>query len=486
MNRLGTGIPGLDVVLNGGLEPGSVTVLAGAPGTGKTILAQQMCFANATAERRAAYYTTLSEPHSKLVRHLTSFTFFAPEVLGSQVEYLHLGDLIRDDQPGGMCALVDEITRKALDEQPGVMVIDSAKALRDFTGERELRMAFYDLTSRLAHTDTALVLVGEYTPAEMAAGVEFSLADAIVHLAYEPREPIDRRWLRVVKMRGTHHLEGKHTFRIGPDGFEVFPRIETVDAGVAAPITGRISSGIPGLDELMAGGIGAGEATVVLGPSGVGKTICGLRFITQGVIQGERCLYVTFQDTGDQLVKMAAAFGWDLLTASEKAQLVVLHVPLGELDLDLLAARIRETLAAGRIHRVVIDSLAEMVFAARESDRFPAYARSLTGLIRAAGATLLITSETTTLGPSPEPIGGVAVLFHNVILLRYIELDSTTGRALNVVKMRNSDHSKDVHCFTIDVGGLSVDRRLDDVTGVLGWSALRSPVELAGTSARRS
>ena len=462
-------------MLGGGLEPGSVTVLAGAPGTGKTILAQQMCFANATQEHRSVYYTTLSEPHSKLVRHLDPFDFFVPALLGPQVEYLHLGDLIRDDRPGRMGPLVDEVARKTMDEHPVLVVIDSAKALRDFTGERELRMAFYDLTSRLAHTDAALLLLGEYTPSDMAAGVEFSLADTIIHLAYEPREPIDRRWLRVVKMRGTHHLEGKHTFRISPIGIEVFPRIETLDTGPAQEVTGRISSGIPGLDELMGGGIGAGEATVILGPSGVGKTIGGLRFVAEGIAQNEHCLYVTFQDTADQLVKMAATFNWDLGAALEKEHLVVHHVPLGELDLDLLAARIREQLAGGPIHRVVIDSLAEMVFAARESDRFPAYARSLTGTIRAAGATLLITSETTTLGPSPEPIGGVTFLFHNVILLRYIEMNSSTGRALNIVKMRNSDHSKDVYCFTIGADGLTVHSPLESVTGVLGWSALRTP-----------
>jgi circadian clock protein KaiC len=475
VKRLATGVPGLDVVLGGGLEPGSVTVLAGAPGTGKTILAQQMCFANATAERKAVYYTTLSEPHSKLVRHLDPFDFFVPGLLGPQVEYLHLGDLIRDDRPGRMGPLVDEVARKAMDEHPVLVVIDSAKALRDFTGERELRMAFYDLTSRLAHSDAALLLLGEYTPAEMAAGVEFSLADTIIHLAYEPREPIDRRWLRVVKMRGTHHLEGKHTFRIGTAGFEVFPRIETLDVDPARELAGRITSGIPGLDDLMGGGIGTGEATVILGPSGIGKTIAGLRFVAEGIAQNEHCLYVTFQDTADQLVKMAATFNWDLDAARSKGELVVHHVPLGELDLDLLAARIRQELLNGPIHRVVIDSLAEMVFAARESDRFPAYARSLTGIIRAAGATLVITSETTTLGPSPEPIGGVTFLFHNVILLRYIEMNSSTGRALNIVKMRNSNHSKDVCCFTIEADGLTVRHPLESVTGVLGWSALRTP-----------
>ena len=476
MNRLATGVDGLDVVLGGGLEPGSVTVLAGAPGTGKTILAQQMCFANATPQRRAVYYTTLSEPHAKLVRHLDPFDFFVPASLGPQVEYLHLGDLIREDRPGRMGPLVDEVARKAMDEDPVLVVIDSAKALRDFTGERELRMAFYDLTSRIGHTEAALLLLGEYTPAEIVGGVEFSLADTIVHLAYEAREPVDRRWLRVVKMRGTRHLEGKHTFRIGPAGFEVFPRVETVDPGAPVEVTGRIASGVPGLDALMGGGIGAGEATILLGPSGVGKTIAGLQFVAEGLGEGGRCLYVTFQDSSEQLVKMAAGFGWDLHTASATGQLMVHHVPLGELDLDLLTARIRGELDAGPIHRIVIDSLAEMVFACRESERFPAYARSLTGLIRAAGATLLITSETTTLGPTPEPGGGVTFLFHNVILLRYIEMNSSTGRALNIVKMRNSDHSKNVHGFTIDADGFAVGAVLEGITGVLGWTALRVPV----------
>jgi circadian clock protein KaiC len=473
VRRLTTGVLGLDVVLGGGLEPGSVTVLAGPPGTGKTILAQQICFTSATADHRAAYFTTLSEPHSKLVRHLEQFDFFVPEALGSTVEYLHLGDLIRSRKLDGLTSLVSEVVRKTMEEQPSVVVIDSAKALRDFTSERELRLAFYDLTSRLAHTDAALLLLGEYTSGEIGGGVEFSLADSIIQLSYEPREPVDRRWLRVVKMRGTQHLEGKHTFRISTGGIEIFPRIETLDPAEAAEVTGRISTGVAKLDALMGGGVSAGEATVVVGPSGIGKTIFSLRFVTEGLAEDERCLYVTSQDTPEQLTKMAGDLGWDLGAARERGQLLVHHVPLGSLDLDMLASGIRTALDGGSIRRVVIDSLAEMVYAARESERFPAYARSLIGLIRAAGASLLITSESTTLGPSPEPVSGVTFLFHNLILMRYIELDSTSGRALNVVKMRNSNHSKDMHQFEIGDDGLAIGNRLEGVAGVLGWSALR-------------
>lgn len=474
MDRLATGVPGLDLVLGGGLEPGSVVVLAGAPGTGKTILAQQMCFANATLEHRAVYYTTLSEPHSKLVRHLEPFAFFDPGLLGPRVEFVHLGDLLRDDRPEGLGPLVSEIVRKTLDAEPALVVIDSAKMLADLVEPRRLREAFYDLASRIGHTDSVLLLLGEYTPNEMESGVEFSLADGIIQLSYEAREPVDRRWLRVVKMRGGNHLVGKHTFNINQGGFEVFPRTETFALPEVAKVSGRISSGNARLDKLMGGGIGSGNATVVLGPSGAGKTIFGLGFIAQGLEEGDRCLYVTFQDTSDQLVGMAASFGWDLESARASGQLVVHHVPMGQLDLDRLASGVTKELSSGSIRRVVIDSLAELVFAAREAERFPAYARSLTGLIRAAGASLLITSETTTLGPTTEPVGGLTFLFHNVVLLRYIEIASEASRALNIIKMRNSDHDKGVYSFDIGPDGLMIGDKLEGITGVMGWTALRA------------
>ena len=474
MARLQTGIADLDLILGGGLEPGSLVIVAGAPGTGKTILAQQICFANATPERKALYYTTLSEPHSKLIRHLEPFDFFKPAALGRSVEFIHLGELVQEAGKEGLEPVVSEVVRKCFETRPAVVVIDSAKALRDFVSEHELRSALYGLASRVAHTDAILLLVGEYTPHEIEGGVEFSLADGIVQLAYEPHEPVDRRWLRVVKLRGGDHLVGKHSFRIRQKGFEVFPRLETLAPNGNAEPDGRVTSGIPRLDELMGGGMSAGQATVVLGPSGAGKTIFGLRFAVEGLEAGERCLYVSFQETAEQLVRKAASFGWNIADAWKSGQLAIHYVPVGELDLDAIAAAVRRELTKGSVRRVVIDSLAELVFAAREADRFPAYSRSLVGWIRAAGASVVITSETTTLGPMTEPIGGLSFLFHNVVMLRYLEIGSELRRALNIIKMRTSNHDKGVFEYVIDKHGLTIKDRLEGVTGVLGWSALRS------------
>lgn len=469
-----TGVPGLDVVLNGGLEPSAVVVVAGAPGTGKTILAQQVCFAAGTAEHKCVYYTTVSEPHTKLVRHLEPFTFFDSGSLGSRVEHIHLGDFLQPGRPGGLEPMVSEIVRKTLDEEPSVVVIDSAKMLRDFADERALRGALYDLSANFAETGALLLLVGEYTPGELASGIEFSLADGIIQLEYQIREPVDRRSLRVVKMRGGRHVPGQHTFQIGPDGITVFPRIETLISPTATPISGSMRSGIPGLDQLMPRGMRQGDATLIMGPSGVGKTTLGMRWITQGLEEGEHCLFVTFQDTADHLVEMGAAFGWDIAAARASGQLVISYVSMGDLDLDVLANVVRTNLAGGQVRRVAIDSLAELVLADREWARFPAYMRSLVGLVRSGGVSLMATSETTGNGITAQSLEGLMFLFDNVIDLRYIEEQATLGRALNIVKMRNSPHQMTINSVTITGTGLVVGDRLEGVTGRLGWSALRT------------
>ena len=476
MTRIPTGSLGLDLVLGGGLERGGVIVLAGPPGTGKTILAQQVCFANATAGHKAVYYTTVSEPHTKLVRHLESFAFFDPAALGVTVENIHLGDFLRPPAAGEdrLVPLVSEIVRKTLEEEPAVVAIDSTKMLRDFGTERELRHALYDLTGRVADSGTVLLMLGEYTPEELESGIEFSLADAIIQLEYQHREPVDRRSLRVTKSRGASQRPGRHTFQIGPGGVEVHPRIETLLPNRVETVSGRARTGIPGLDDLMGGGPKAGDATLVTGPSGIGKTIFALRWLAAALEQGARSLYVTFQDTPDELVTMAAGFGWDLAAARAAGRLVILYVPMGNLDLDVLASAIRAELDARPVSRVAIDSLAELIFAVREAERFPAFLRSLIGLIRASGTSSLVTNETPPHGIVDNSLAPLMFLFHNVIDLRYIENGSQLGRAISVLKMRNSRHEMTLSSFAITDHGITVGEKLEAVTGRLGWSVLMS------------
>ncbi len=478
MKRLETGVPELDLVLGGGVPFGSLVVFAGGPGTGKTTLAQQICFAAATREHKAIYYTTFAEPHDKLVRYLEGFEFFDAGALEERVEFISLGDLLleegsRDGDPLG--PMVAEVVRACFERKPAVVVIDSAKALRDFVDAATLRRVVYDLVGKVSHSEAVVLFLGEYADEEIESSAEFSLADGIVQLAYEPREPVDRRWLRVRKLRGAHHLAGKHSFAIGKTGITVYPRLETVAVAPRdEPEQGAtISSGIAALDELMGGGSQAGDATAIMGPSGSGKTIACLHFVVQGLEEGERCLYVSFQETPRQLIEKASSFGWDLAGACKSGQLAIHHVASGDLDLDTIGATVRAELADGTLRRVAIDSLGELVFASRESERFPAFARALTGSIRAGGASSLVTSEITTLGPTTEPLAHLSFLFHNVILVRYVEIESEIRRAISILKMRDSDHSDAVWEFAIGKHGLEIGDKLAGLTGILGWTALR-------------
>ncbi|HEY2310661.1 MAG TPA: ATPase domain-containing protein [Gaiellaceae bacterium] len=471
MNRLTTGAAGLDLVLGGGLPAGSLVIVAGPPGSGKTILAQQICFANATSERRALYYTTWSEPHDKLIRHLEPFSFFDPDALGERVEFLHLADLMRSES-GGLDAVADEILRRSFETRPAVVVIDSSKALHDVVDPDALRRAIYDLASRVAHSDAVLILVGEYSAEETRSQPEFAVADGILQLENEARGPVDRRWLRILKLRGGETLTGQHSFHLSEKGFEVFPRLESTLPRHVETQTGRASLGDARLDAAVGGGIPRGDSTLLVGPSGVGKTLLGLAFMHAGLEHGERCLHLSFQETEMQVREKAEAAGWDWSEFSEE-QLAIKQIPPVELDLDQVGSLIRAELERGDVKRVLIDSLAELAFAARDSERLPGYVWALGGFVRAAGGTTVFTNEIAALGRSGG-LGGLSFLFNNVFFLRYLELQSQLARGLSILKMRQSDHDKGIIGFTIDEHGLAFGNNIGDLSGMLGWSALSS------------
>ena len=482
MDRITTGVVDLDLVLGGGLPNGALIFIAGGSGTGKTILAQQICFANGTRERKALYYTMVSEPHAKLVRHLAQFEFFDPQSLGERVEFIHLPGLLDADASEGtaeergaaVAMLTNEVVRASAAHERSVIVIDGIKALRDFAEGHGFgfRGVAYDLASKIFHTNALLVFVGEYTSEEVAYAPEFAVADGIVYLANEPCGRFDQRWLRVLKMRGADYLMGKHSLRIGPVGIDVFPRFEAL-AGRGGKRTGeRVSLGVAGIDEMVGGGLPAGTATLVAGPSGAGKTVLGLQFIAEGIRRGERALYLTFQQSDVQLIGRGDIFGWAFSDAVTSGLLQIRHLEPVEISLDAVGAELRRAAAdEAHVHRVVVDSLAELEPAARGTGRFPDYLAALTQMFASVGATTLLTSETTAFfGPSFELSHGLAFVADNVILFRYAEVESEVRRALAVIKVREGEHIRDIVEVEIGANGLTVKGKFSGLTGILGGS----------------
>src|SRR5687767_12387090 len=175
LDRLTTGSAAFDGILGGGLPVRSVNVIAGAPGTGKTLFSLQMLFALARQGRKGLYFTTLSEPSLKLIQYMQHFSFFDVSLIERRISFADLGSVIRRE---GAEATLNAITGRVEREEPAVVVIDSFKAIRDILGDgAALRTFAYDLAVHTAGWGAASLLVGEYTDAEVESLAEFAIAD---------------------------------------------------------------------------------------------------------------------------------------------------------------------------------------------------------------------------------------------------------------------------------------------------------------------
>lgn len=473
---MSTGSQELDRVLGGGLTAGSLLVLAGEPGTGKTVLAQQLAFANATGDGAVRYYTTLSEAHAKLMRHLSGFSFFDQEAVGRRIHYLHLTEFAQRarDEGRGLAAIIDEIVRSTFQHEPSIVVVDSSKALRQFAEPGELREGVFELASKMGHTGALLVFVGEYTVQDFADAPEFAVADAIIHLVNERQGPADRRWLRVVKLRGRDHLPGQHTFEITSEGYRVYPRLETTAPVRTSIGDGRTTFGLPEIDVMTGGGIPRGDTALLFGPTGAGKTTLGVRFVAQGLSQGERALYISLEESEDELLARSARFELGFREAVDDGRLRLVQVPSTEVQLDRLGGLVRDIIAEHDPTRVVIDPLSGLTHPSREQGRFPSYPAALAATATERGATLIFTFEVQALG-GPGAVYEVSQLAHDVLVLRYMERGSELGRVFSVLKMRRSDHDKGLLQYEITSEGLRTVGQAGDVQHITGWTVLGAP-----------
>lgn len=225
----------------------------GRPGSGKTILAQQYAFRNGRPDRPAVYLSTVSEPLEKIVRFGQSLSFFDTAAIGRSVFYEDLGAIVNRD---GLTGVVEQIACKVKERRPGLIVIDSFKALQAFAdGYGEFRNFLHELAGRLGAFPAATLWVGEYEDSEIASMAEFAVADAIVDLTSDRIGQREARFLQVKKLRGSGFRSGQHAYRLTADGIHLFPRL--ADMPIEREYTlgeVRLSSGIPALDAMLAEG----------------------------------------------------------------------------------------------------------------------------------------------------------------------------------------------------------------------------------------
>jgi len=447
--RLSSGVASLDDVLNGGLPPHAITLIAGEPGTGKTILAHHFVFRNATPDRPALYCSTVSEPLDKVLRYAQTLEFFDASAVGTSLFFEDLGGTAAQEGLDAVIARLDSLLHK---HHPSLIVIDSFKALGAFAPDlAAYRRFLYELAGRFSAVALSALLLGEYSATDqLGAAPEFAVADAIISLTALRHGYRTTRYLEVLKMRGGAYASGSHAYRIAGAGLEVFPRIaDPLDPSGYEQGTERVSTGIAAVDDLLGDGYWPGASTLVAGPTGSGKTLMGLHFLYGG--HGEGGILATLQESRIQLARIVKGFGWSLETPGIS---IYSRSPVGLLIDEWLHGvfdMARETGA----RRLVVDSLGDLLVAAGDPLRFREYIHSLAQRCARQQISLLMTHELPQLfGTEQLSEYGVSHLCDNVLLLQYVPDDDQLGRSMTVLKSRASQHQLSRRAYRIDIDGI--------------------------------
>jgi len=478
IHRLSTGVPGLDEVLGGGLPEFSFNLIAGQPGCGKTTLAHQMMFALTTVERPALYFTVLGEPPLKMLRYQQQFDFFNSEALNHSVRFVSLSE---EAMTGDLDRVLNRIVDEVATHAPALVFVDSFRSviLAGAVGGQApsgLQQFVQQLGMLMTTWQATTFLLGEYF-SEHDTNPVFTVADGLIWLRQSVQRNSMVRKMEILKMRGQPTLPGLHTYRISAGGVEVFapasavvPSPTNVHPDTTKESAGRALMGVPGLDEMLGGGLPRGYSLLVAGPSGSGKSILAASFLAEGARRGETGVIAAFEQRPNRERNRVIA---DLIASS---QVSLLNSQAPDLSIDevvyLLVAEIRRHKAS----RVVIDSLSgfELALAPTFRDDFRESLLRLVTALSNAGVTVLLTSELedryTDLRFSPY---GTAFLTDAIILQRYIEVESRLRRVTAVIKVRASPHSDELREYTIDNEGIHVGQKLPDQEGLLGGRPTR-------------
>ena len=449
LRRLETHVQGLDTVLHGGLLEGAIYLVAGDPGSGKTVLCNQLAFERAARGDDVVYVTMIGESNARLLSNLSTFSFFDASAVGRTLTYFQGHAFLQAQDLDGFLSMLQATVRE---KHPRLLIVDSLSALVDaVTEERAVKAFLRRLGTFTALLDCTLVLalpVHDVIPPEVA-----TVSDGIFRLHRVHRGMRASRELEVLKLRGSSHLEGRHAFEIGSDGVVVHPRTEalaTVSAPVARAERGRVPLGIPVLDEMLLGGLIAGSTTGVLGGPGTGKTLLGLHFLAEGARRGEPGMHFGFYETPTALLSKADGVGLPVREAVERELVRIVWQPSIEHGIDELAERILGGIREHGIRRLFVDGVDAFVEAAMHTDRLRRYFDALAGAIRGAGVTAILSGETRAFGFEPtQTFVPLSAAFENMILLRHRDERVRFSRSLAILKVRESAYDQTVRDLEI-------------------------------------
>lgn len=457
--RVATGVPGLDRLLEGGFLAGGVYIVQGPPGAGKTILANQICTHHARSGGRAVYVTLLAESHTRMLQHMRRMSFFDVSLIPSQIYYVSAFRVLEEEGLGGLLTL---LRKQVTSHNASLLVLDGLVSAEESAPNAAAYKKFiHELQSVLGILGSTALLLGN-SERDRAFRPDHTMVDGIVELSHELSRLRTLRSLHIRKMRGTEQVTGRHTVQITENGIVVHPRLETItralDGSEVTPQGGRLGFGIKELDTMLGGGLPENSSTMLLGPTGSGKTILGLQWLAEGARQGESGVHFGFHERPPTILQKSKRIGLAVELAVEQGRVSqVWHRPV-EGNVDLLGDALLREVRRRRASRLVIDGIDGFEVQNDDSTRVHEVFAALAEELEREGVTVLFTAETRELlgAPLTIPVRGVSAMTHNIVALRHVEVDGETRRMIAILKMRDSGYDATLRELEIGEEGVSL------------------------------
>jgi circadian clock protein KaiC len=475
-----TGIRGFDEILMGGVPKGRATFISGGTGTGKTVILNEFIYRGITQFKENGVYVTFEEDERDIIKNVRGFGWnYSSLIAQKKLAFVDAGAFrdvtIESGQAYDLSPLIERVKYALKKVKAKRLVIDCLDNLFSrFQNKDAVRQALCQIIAGLKDLGVTMLMTAEKAGPEQSLsryGIEEFVADGVIEIELIKGQQQFLRRMFVVKLRGTDFRSGTVEFEITDQGLIVYPKIPAENLFAKTDFCVRKGFGIKGLDDILGGGIPQGHMVLVSGNTGTGKTMFGMHFLRQGMSAGENVVFVALEEPVEQVRKTALAHGWNFNRAEKEGRISFVTTSLIDVSNDKLLYQIVSAVEGINAKRVVVDSVSSLFSATMGEEQVRQFLLQLSGYFKAKGITCIMNYLTSaSFGATRGQLLSsfltnemrLSSLIDGIIMLLFVERGQKIKKLFNVLKMRGSQHSKEIFSYEIEKAGIKMGEKYEE------------------------